>query len=503
VSSDSLAATADDELPASAKRVLSGLTGQQLDCQTGGSVHTPLTASWRGAQRESDKTRLFRYVRRESDGVPLSKVVRDVFGQDAVDAAGADYNLARRFFKRHDVFKTTRRGGNLWVQPTLEAFNSSQQYANDKTTGRDGDGLSNGANCGQTDCRSSASGDCRGQHSSADCPSVSTTASTTWQAQYPKDRAKSVLAKRLLLDGSDDRHDYRAELLRELGTELVVQSDKFKILRRVRGQGSEYLLIPYSTRFNTVSRAESIRDGFNSALATAAEDYSDAVVMTLTTDANRFSSLSAAMDGLTEAKGQLLSWLATDYQLGYRPENLTALEFTESGLPHVHLVLFGQSWALRQSALSAKWDDLGQGSIVDIRTARSRDGSGRWLLHNDDGSTVTLRQYLGKAIDGLCGLADMDAEDIKEAAESGESQLWRQALYWATERQYYSCSPSLRDTDDGDGLPFVKRYEFVSVAQYQDIPAQVRRNATVFVDRGRPPPDSGGQTTASRHSADG
>jgi hypothetical protein len=492
VSSDSLAATADDGLPDSAKRILSGLTGQEFDCQIGGYVHTPLTASWRGTQRESDKTRLFKYVRRESDGVQLSRVVADVFGQDAVDTAGADYQLARRFFKRHDAFKTTRRDGTLWVEPTLAAFNSSPQYANDKTRGQRQGGLSNGENWGSS----------AGRTSNTDCPSSRDTdgqsiveaASMTWQAQYPKDRAEAVLSKRLVMDGSNGAHDYRAELLRELGTERVAQSDKFKILRKVRGTGSDYLLIPYSTRFNDADRAGDIQQGFRTALETAAGDYTDAVVMTLTTDAGRFDSLSAAMDGLTTAKGRLLSWLSTDSQLGYRPENLTAIEFTESGLPHVHLVLFGQSWALRQSALSAKWDSLGQGSIVDIRTAKSRDGSSRWHLHDDDDGAVSLREYLGKAIRGLCELAEMDTEAVTEAAESDDVHLWRQALYWATGRQYYSCSPSLKDTDDGDSLPFVKRYEFVGAAQYQDIPAHVRRNATVFVDRGRPPPDAVGQS---------
>jgi len=484
VSSDGsrLVQDANTELPASAKRILSGLTGQEFGCQIGGSVHTPLTASWRGAQRESDKTRLFRYVRSEPDGVRLSKVVGDVFGQDAVDSAGADYQLARRFFKRQDGFKIARRGGSLWVEPTLAAFNLSTQYANRKTSGQRGDGLSDSSASGSTTGR----GDDR-----ADCPRDVGTADSQ---QYPKDRAQSILGKRTVLDGRNGQ-DYRAGLLRQLGTEREIQQDKFKILRRVRGNGPAHLLVPYLTRFNDEDRAGDIQQGFRTALQTAAERYQDAVVVTLTSDAKRFSSVSEALDGLAEAKGRFMSWIGTDYQLGKRPDNLSVLEWTAGGLPHIHLVLFGIDWLMPQSKISAKWDSLGQGNVVDIRSATaSRDGQ-RWHLHNDDGGRVTLRQYLGKAIRGLQDVAESDAGQLREAAESGDISLWRQALYWATERQYYSCSPSLKDTG-GDGLPHVKRYEFVGVAQYQDIPAHVRADAAIL-DRHPPPSRQPASTTAS------
>jgi hypothetical protein len=498
--------SSDGGLSNTAKRYLAGQTGRDYQCQIGVDSHTPFSAPWRGAQRESDKTELFKYVRSRPEGVPLSTVVGDVFSGEAVETAGGDYQLARRFYERHDCFLIARRDGILWVEPTVEAFHLSRQYANRKTTGRRGDGLSNGSEAGSTagrgdesDCRTSRDGSTAGGSTTSDCRrATETTPGEVWRAQYPKDRAQAILDSRDRLDGGPrgEGHDYRAELLRELGTERVVQSDKFKILRRVRGTGEDYVLIPYTTRFNTASRAASIREGFRTALKTAAGRYGDAVVMTLTTDPGRHDCLTDAMGGLSTAKNRLMSWLATDYQLGYRPANLSVLEFTESGLPHVHVVLFGVSWVTTQAQLAAKWDDLGQGRVVDIRRTRSRGD--RWLLHNDDGGTVTVRQYLGKAIDGLAEVADMDTGAVREAAEAGDVELWRQALYWATGRQYYSCSPSLKPSvDDSDGLPFVKRYEFVGAAEYSSIPAHVRRNSTVFVDRGRPPPDGiedGGQS---------
>ncbi len=485
--SDSLGLGDDVEIPARTGELLAGLTGDRSACQTTGQVHCPLSASWRGDKREVSKTRLYKYVRRAPEGTPLSKVVRDIFGQDAVDSAGADYKLARRFFSGSDLFKIARRGGSLWVEPTVEAFNLSPQYANRKTSVGRGDGLSNAERQGKT-----------GDSSRTDSQSVSDPAGSP---QYPKDRAQSVLEDTSVLDGSNGGHDYRAGLLRQLGTERETQQDKFKIQRAVLDWISpQYLLIPYQTRFNTESRARSSVDRLETALETATERHNSAVVLTLTTDTKRFESVSEAADGLSKAKGRLMSWLATDYQLGHRPDNLSVLEFTEAGLPHLHLVFFGVSWVAPQSQISAKWDDYGQGSVVRVRTVGRRGD--KWIIHDDDGGTVTVRQYLGKAADDLVDVAQMDAGELREAAESGDVSYWRQALYWATGRQHVSCSPSLKDSGDSDGLPHVKRYEFVGVAQYRNIPAHVRRDAAIL-DRPPPPSRQSTASTGSGQSASG
>jgi hypothetical protein len=410
-----------------------------------------------------------------------------VFGADAVEAAGADYQLARRFFDGCEWFKIARRGGNLWVEPRTAALNLSPQYANGKTSAGRGDGLSGVSESGWT-ARRGETVDCHGLEETGDSP------------QYPKDRAESVLGKQVYLDGRNGRHDYRAELLRELDTEREIQRDRFAQFDRVRGNGPDHLLIPYLTRFNDGDRAGNIQQGFRTALDRAADRHRDAVVVTLTTDAKRHSSVSEALSNLYGAKGRFMSWLATDYQLGKRPDNLSVLEFTESGLPHVHLVLFGMDWLLPQSQLSAKWDSLGQGSVVDVRSAECSRDRQRWYLHNDDGGRVTAREYLGKAIRGLQDVAQSDAGSLGDAVEDGETGLWRQALYWATGRQYYSCSPSLRDTDSDEGLPHVKRYEFVGVAQYREIPGHVRRNAVVL-DGDRPPPRSGQSASGTAGAA--
>jgi|GEM_PF-2172592 len=447
-------------------------------CQSGADPHTPFSAPWRGTDREADKTQLFKYVRYEANGVPLAKVVSDIFGEGSIRSANADYQLARRFYDRYDLFKTERRSWILWVEPTLDVFNLSQQYANRKTSGGRQGGLSNGESSGNTGVSSRAARRTGGTDSVEDAVELV-------EPTYPKGRAKSILSKRTILDDSHGGLDYREDLLAELATERNIQADKYQVLERVRATGNPYLLIPYLTRFNDRARARNTRDRFRTALRQAAESYHDAVILSLTVDPKRHNSLTAALESLSENKNRLLSWLATDYQLGHRPENLTVLEFTESGLPHFHVVLFGLSWLMPQGALAGKWDDLGAGRVLDIRGARKRGD--RWLMHNDDGGTVTVQQYLGKAIQGLMDLADMGESDLQEAVEDGEvSGLWKHALYWGTGRQYCSCSPALKEPTE-DGRPHVTVWRFRGVAEYRDIPAHVRQNAIV-VHRGPPPP---------------
>jgi hypothetical protein len=380
-----------------------------------------------------------------------------VFGGDTT-AGGADYQLARRFFERYsEFFKTDSRGELTWVEPRIGLFsglNLRQQYAKRKTSVGDGDG----EKVVQDDDLGPA---------------------------YAKDRVKAYLEKYLQVDADSVRESlFRSFIKDKAGTE-----DKWNVLKRVRGSGDDYLCVPYATRHNDGGRASGVRDGFEQSLQAATERHNQAVVLTVTTNPEQHSGLSEALQSLSKNKGRLMSWLATDYQLGYRPENVSVLQFSESGLPHYHIVLFGVSWAVSQSQLSAKWRDYGQGSVVDARTARNTHDGDTWLLHDDEQGRVSLSYYLGKAIRGLVDIAESPAAEVRDRLEDGDVSGWRQALYWATGRRYYSCSPSLRrDTgsDGDDGLPHVSEWEFVGSAEYGDLPAYIRQEAA-FVG-GVPPP---------------
>jgi hypothetical protein len=354
-----------------------------------------------------------------------------------------------------------------------------QQYVQRKTTGRDGDGTTATEATGDLEGSDDGTAGGRGDDGEDDGP------------MYAKDRTQSFLSHYLQV-GADS---VRRSLFAQLVDDVEGTADKWQVLERVRGVGDDYLCLPYRTRHNDGGRARDVREGFEDALQQAAGRHTEAVVLTLTTDPKEHDSLTDALASISRNKGRLMSWLSTEYQLGYRPENLSVLQFTESGLPHYHVVLFGVSWAVSQEQLAEKWRSYGQGYVVDARTARNPHDGDSWLLHDDDQGRVSLSWYLGKAIRELVDVAESTPADLRDRLEDGDTSAWRQALYWATERRYYTCSPSLRRSTGDDDLPHVPVWEFVGVAEYADLPAHVRQGAT-FGDR--PPP--GTASTSSRTS---
>jgi hypothetical protein len=417
--------------------------------QTGGSSASVFGSSFDDSQLGQAKGESLDIVAQNPNGVQFSKVAKAVLDDEAIQNATYQYKQLKDWITESEYTQTSESGG-IWVEPSLHL---SKQYASRKTA-RQQDGANSN---GQTGAE--------------------------LEPQYPKDRVKSILDKRVRLDDGDDGdlHDYRLEFLRELATELANIDDKWTIFERIRK--AEYLLIPYLTRFNDDNRAGETQEGFNFALKTAARDYHNAILLTVTVDPKRFDSHSEALESLTDKRANLVQWLSTEYQLGYRPENMSVLEYQENGLPHYHIVLFGCTWLASQEQLSAKWSGMGVGSVVDVRSVGSRNGS--WIMHKD-GVTTTLSDYLGKSIQELVDLSSMSVAELQEQVDSGDIHLWRQALYWATGKQYYSCSPSLKESNDGDSQPHIAEWRFVGVAEYSEIPSHVVQNS---VNRGRPPPD--------------
>jgi len=443
-------------------------------CHFTGGEQTPSGAPWLGSEREGDKTRLFQYVRGEPQGVPLRSVVSDVFGVDS-GSGGTDYQLARRFFLRYsDYFNTAERGGLTFVEPRLaclQSLNLRQQYAWRKTSVRRG-----GEQSGVTESGVSSS----------DVSSRVRSGGDRGRAINAKGRTRSYLDNYLQVRSES----VKGSLLKQLATEKAGIEGRWQVFKH-NWLDDEYLCMPYRTRHTDMSRACRVRESFGEALRTAGRRHSNAVVLTVTTDPKEHSGLSEALQSLSDNKARLMSWLATDYQLGYRPENMSVLEFSSSGLPHYHIVLFGVSYVVSQSQLSAKWRDLGQGCVVDLRTARTPHDGEQWRLHDDSRGVVTLEQYLGKAIRGLQSVAGVDGEDLRDRVEGGDVRHWRQALYWATERQYFTCSPSLRSGGEGEGDRVAAgegesepEWCFVGVARVEQLPSHIVQSATFI----RPPP---------------
>jgi len=418
------------------------------------------------------------------EGVPLSKVLSDVLDSSQGTSSICD-RTGRRFLQRHsDLFHIDKRNALLWVEPKPACYTTLSplrpQYASDKTDVREGGSLSSDETGIELDDR-------------ADVPARSE------PMRYAKEKTQDYLSNYL----THTADSVKSSLLKQFATDKAGTEDKYAIFKRIRGQGRDYLCLPHKTRYNDIDRATSSMERLTGALNRAGDRHTTATMLTLTTDPKRHSGLSAALDGLSYAKGRLLQWLSTDYQLGSRPENLTVLEFTRSGVPHVHVVLFGVSeGSLSIDDIEQKWSDsYGQGTQVHAQPARTTHNGARWVLHDDSDGTVSLRHYLSKAIRELQEVAKLGAEELRDRVANGDLSLWRQALYWATERQYVSHGSSLREeTDreslpprlrelleetDRESLPEIKKWEFVGTAKWHNIPAHVRRSATFT---GEPPP---------------
>ena len=459
-------------------------------CHSGGAVEANTAGSRWVGERRAEKWRLFEYVRAEPQGSPLSKIVQDVFSGDT-RAGSADYQLARRFFRRHgDLFFVENRGDLCYVEPRPAAY-SLEFRSKEVAKTQEGDGASYDTS------ETGPTADCDDER--GDLEAVDSAGPTA--ERFPKDRVRRLLSKRTRLDGGDgvegDGYDYRPDVFRELAQYRDETDGKYQYFERIRGAGSRYLILPYLTRYNNVEEATEKKRRFRGALRRASSRYNRAAMVSLTVAPNRFESHSEATEAI---RSGVSKWLQREsYQLGGRPDNVKVLDFQRNGLPHYHVVLFGvravdgdDETASRRPTLSTGdvrryWDETaGVGRQVDVRPAYSRDGDGdEWILH-DDGDRVSLGYYLGKRIRGLVELAETDTGDLFEAAESGDLSLWRHALFWAYGKQYCTVSPSLRGDRD-DGLPSVRIWRFVGACRFEQIPSQVLDNGVIC--RPNPPPD--------------
>lgn len=134
-------------------------------------------------------------------------------------------------------------------------------------------------------------------------------------------------------------------------------------------------------------------------------------------------------------------------RLGRRPQYVAAFEYTETGLLHVHALIFTDSLP-NTDEISTEWRRLGQGSIAyqyrlrQHKTVDPRTGQPvwewRWVSSSSRpadskgmSGTDYLKKYLKKS-----ALAMMD--DYRSPAET-------QSLYWAFNKRFWTCSRQLQD----------------------------------------------------------
>lgn len=435
----------------------------------------PLSRPWRETEYANEHEEVWQYVlTNRYNGHPtlLSEAVKHVHGRNYTNT---EYRRVARLVKRCGWFHVVDCNGYKEVEPTLKAL-----------------GLESAVTKSQN--RNTEAGfdfDAKQTAESSDQPTEPTVEPGDRGQQYPKDRAGNVLDKRVRLDDHGDYVDQRHGLLRELAQYREDISDKVSVFEnRVFDR---FLIIYCSNRFNSVYDAKQSQDRFTTALDRATEEFQTGSVLTLTVDPKRFESHTEATEAITKQVNNLKSCLRTDYRTGGF-EAVSVLDFQRNGLPHYHIVLFGVTVVdddnnesgkptVSEAEIQEYWDsNAGMGTEVAVQpTWTGRNGT--WLLHND-GTKVSLRDYLGRRIRELLRVADLDESELWDRVESGDIELWRHALFWVYEKQYVSCSESLRASDgledsSKDELPYVPEWRYVGTAKFGQIPTHIVNNAIV------------------------
>jgi len=444
---------------------------------------------WSHKPRADDYTRLWHYLANSGRGAPLVTIVRDVFGDDAGHFENKDYQLAYRFYSNAEFAHVSASCGLNFVSPRPDKLLSTLSMQSAKAA--------HGAGV------------------------------TGPEGSRARDVARSRLSRLRQLEDP-----VRGELLRDLAARREgVDGKHLTLERRVASDDvpggrdpdePEHLVVPLASCLSSSSRARSAYQTFAEAWDRAAEEHERGVVATITTDPKRFSSVLEATQELFEDLNRFRSWLAYDPQNGpsrpgRRLPSIATVEFTDSGLPHLHVAFFGASWLTKHSVIKRYLaENLDRCSVAWLDRIYREDSpsGGRWRWERSPDAPTdgrTPREYLGESLELRRDVCDLSSDELVEAAgmlrqhgleadpdelalgaretkalERGQ-KVWKAALYFASECRYYTLSPSLREPPADPELPHVTTWKRVMISTYDEIPDALLSTAAV-IPRSRPPP---------------
>ncbi len=440
-------------------------------------------------ERDEDRVRVAKFIAAHPEGTPLSHVVsyavKGVSPEtcERVEGSDPDYQFAYRFVDdlvapEDPYVRKSESAGVLMVTPTLRLLDLITEGIT-QTANEEG-------------------------------------------IKYDREFLRHYLSK---VDSVDD--DLR-ELLKDGFTSYLNRIKDYKLLFDVhfvdrRGcESTKRMTKDYKTRFNDQGRVSKQFARFNDALEYGYENAENAVLVTLTTDPKRQDSLLDGIDSINENFNRLLSYFDSDPSTkdntrrsavpGWRhdldsevtgrprdrPDYIKALEFTEKGYPHLHVLFFdvptrdedGMPWLCDKPEVAAKWADYGQGEIVDVYPltyrddldelepefqsdegfvdwyrfgdhdhgedwVRNRTRSHELIEFGDEGheKESTAGAYLGKYLSATFGSLLDATESFEQGDEDRETYAdkaatWKLALYWATNRRFWSCSQSITEGID-------------------------------------------------------
>ncbi len=242
---------------------------------------------------------------------------------------------------------------------------------------------------------------------------IAQTAGANEELVYDREFCKNYLQRAHSVDswGQDLLEDSLHRYLKRIENYQLLFDVHF--CGRRGGQTTRRMTKEYKTRFNSQGRINKTWARFNQSLEYAYEHYENAVLVTLTTDPGTYDdptrpnprSLYEGIENINPNFNRLLSYFDTDpstkadtrkesvaswspslddHVTGRpreRPPYLKALEFTEKGYAHLHVLFFdvptresdGMPFLIDKGELSKKWKDYGQGQIVDLYPLVFRD----------------------------------------------------------------------------------------------------------------------------------
>lgn len=219
-------------------------------------------------------------------------------------------------------------------------------------------------------------------------------------------------------------------------------------------------------------------------------------------DPSGFRNLWEANRNLSIAWNRFTSYLKKRNG-GIRPKYIAAYEFTESGLIHIHALIFVEYLAPNEE-ISREWRRCGQGEIsyvYSLKNVQKRDGTGReWRWNSQsrpsDAKTTSGGDYLKKYLK-KCLLAMMDGY-------TSPSEI--QSMYWAMNKRMFTYSRSLlseeaeRAIEEAEGIeeevsPYAF-YRILSADEAEDVVDRMvyRRVRPKWQYDEEDPPDKGGTT---------
>ena len=229
-----------------------------------------------------------------------------------------------------------------------------------------------------------------------------------------------------VVQSCDRLTDLEKVTVRELFMNYIndIRSRRIILVNKFKTDDPTQLLkiLPYKTRFTDKRYKRRLLKHYEKIWAKASNDFKWGVFLTLTTDPKRFRNLWESWRHFHIALNRFFAYLRkfSESKIVY----LCAYEFTDSGLLHAHIVLFGLKYLLPKKAITYLWERCGQGTINYVYQIQNANSKWVWSKRKpkDARRSESVSDYLKKYI-------------IKVMVR--EIDVW---LYWVSGKRFYAYS---------------------------------------------------------------